>query len=207
MRRIVVVNLKGGCGKTTVSTHLAAAMSRSGARTALADMDRQRSALRWLALRPEDAAPIEGLDWSKGEEKASRKIERLIVDCPAGFRGAALDEMVKSADVLVTPLLPSVFDEMATLRFLKRLDRIKAIRKGKTGAVLVANRYRKGGRAAQALEAFIEGNGRELTARLSERAAYADLAARGLTAFDLNTKAAAALIEEWMPLIVAADRD
>ena len=65
MISVLVVNTKGGCGKTTVATNLAGAFAVDGARTALADVDRQRSSLQWLDLRPANVARIEGLDWTK----------------------------------------------------------------------------------------------------------------------------------------------
>ena len=58
MMIVLVANTKGGCGKTTVATHLAAALACHGHRTALADADRQRSSLGWARLRPGTAAPI-----------------------------------------------------------------------------------------------------------------------------------------------------
>ena len=65
MMIVLVANTKGGCGKTTVSTHLAAALACHGRRTALADADRQRSSLQWARLRPGSAALIVALDWSE----------------------------------------------------------------------------------------------------------------------------------------------
>jgi chromosome partitioning protein len=79
---VLVANTKGGCGKTTISTHLAAASAQNGQRTALADADRQRSSLAWTRLRPGTAAPIAGLDWSKATEAPPRGIERLVIDAP-----------------------------------------------------------------------------------------------------------------------------
>lgn len=63
MRAILVANVKGGCGKTTVATHLAAAFAAGGLNTVLADADRQRSSLLWCEMRPGHAAPIAPLDW------------------------------------------------------------------------------------------------------------------------------------------------
>lgn len=205
MRTVLVINTKGGCGKSTIATHLAAAFARSQAATTLADLDRQGSALKWLKLRPKDAAEISGVDWSKTFGKPPKRAMRLVMDAPAGLRGARLDEAIAMADAIVVPVLPSIFDELSTTRFLKRIDRIKAIRKGRTPTLLVANRYRRNGKAAKRLEDFIQRTERPLTARLTERAIYADLAVRGLTLFDLNTKAAMAVQEEWMSLIAAVD--
>ena len=110
-----------------------------------------------------------------------------------------------TAEAVVVPVLPSVFDEMATARFLGRLARIKSLRKGRKGLHVIANRVRAGSRAMARLTEFAENRDLIFTAILSERALYGDLATRGLTLFDLNTKAAAALIEEWMPLLTALE--
>ena len=80
MRRILIVNSKGGCGKTTFATTLAAAFAVRGERVFLADADRQRSSLGWLKRRPQGLPVIHGLDWSKGEHNMpSFKIGRAHV--------------------------------------------------------------------------------------------------------------------------------
>ena len=56
-RVVLVANLKGGTGKTTVSTHLAARLANEGHVTALLDLDPQHSALRWLARVPSRLFP------------------------------------------------------------------------------------------------------------------------------------------------------
>ena len=202
MKTIAVLNAKGGCGKTTLSTHLAVALSRSGVATTLADLDRQKSALRWHALRPEGAFPVKAVDWTQNIGGGLKKSARVVLDCPAALRGARLEDIVATAEAVVVPVLPSVFDEMATARFLGHLARIKSLRKG---LHVIANRVRAGSRAMARLAEFAENRDLIFTAILSERALYGDLATRGLTLFDLNTKAAAALIEEWMPLLTALE--
>ena len=205
MKTIAVLNAKGGCGKTTLSTHLEVALSRSGVATTLADLDRQKSALRWHALRPEGAFPVKAVDWTQNIGGGVKKSARVVLDCPAALRGARLEDIVATAEAVVVPVLPSVFDEMATARFLSRLARIKSLRKGRKGLHVIANRVRAGSRAMARLTEFAENRDLIFTAILSERALYGDLATRWLTLFDLHTKAAAALIEEWMPLLTALE--
>jgi chromosome partitioning protein len=54
MRTIAIINRKGGCGKTTATVNLAAALGESGRRTLLLDLDPQGSASTWLGAGPND---------------------------------------------------------------------------------------------------------------------------------------------------------
>jgi chromosome partitioning protein len=129
MMIVLVANTKGGCGKTTVATHLAAALARQGHRTALADADRQRLSLEWARLRPGTAAPITALDWSKGFTAPPKGLDRVVIDAPAAMKKKDAFELVRMADVIVVPVLPSVFDQGSTTAFLARLNQLKAVRK------------------------------------------------------------------------------
>ena len=61
MRHILVLNAKGGCGKSTIATNIASYYAVEGKSVALADFDPQRSSLDWLARRPADAPEIAGV--------------------------------------------------------------------------------------------------------------------------------------------------
>lgn len=51
MRTIMLMNAKGGCGKTTLATNLATWYADEGMKVALADFDPQMSTLDWLEAR------------------------------------------------------------------------------------------------------------------------------------------------------------
>jgi chromosome partitioning protein len=199
--RILVANAKGGCGKTTIATQLAAAFAAAGHLTVLADADRQRSSLGWLVRRPLRAATIVGLDWSKEVGVPPRRAERLVVDAAPALRGKRIAELVKTADLVLLPVLPSIFDETATRRFLDRLDKIGAIAKGGKSLAVVGNRIRAGTRAAEQLERAFAGIGHPLIARLRDSRFYADSAARGLSLFDARGYRADDLRRDWQPLL------
>ena len=206
MLRILVANAKGGCGKTTIATHLAAALSAAGHFTALADADRQGSSLGWLARRPRRAAPIAGLDWSREIAPPMLRTARLVVDAAPALRGRRIQRLVKAADLLVLPVLPSVFDETATRRFLDRLDRIGAVAKGKKPLAVVGNRIRAGTRAAERLEKFFAAIDRPIVARLRDSQAYPDVAIDGLSLFEAPGRRARDLSRDWKPLIEFIER-
>ena len=201
MISVLVANAKGGCGKTTVSTNLATAFANAGLRTALADNDRQRSCLTWLKRRPKDAAPIEGLDWSKATGKPPKDVERLVIDSGAGLASKRVQELLRQADLLVMPVLPSIFDETATKRFLKRVDELKPVRRGRKPVAIVGNRMRMGTRSSAELEDFLNAQGHDIATRLRDRAIYQDVARQGLGIFDLSPARRKGIAEDWLPLI------
>lgn len=201
MITVLVANPKGGCGKTTVATHLAAAFAQAGLRTALADADRQGSSLGWLRSRPDSAPAIQGLDWHGGPGKTPKQVDRLIIDAPAAMKMKKIEELLRLADVIVVPVLPSGFDEPVTGEFLKQLEALKPIRKSKTAVAIVRNRVQTGTRMAAKLDKFMLGVGHTGAGRLRHRLVYADVAGRGLSVFDLTGKQNEALREDWAPLL------
>jgi chromosome partitioning protein len=205
MLRVLVTNIKGGCGKTTIATNLAAAFAAGGFATGLAEVDRQRSSLSWLKLRDHGARAITGLDWRKEVGDSPSGLRRLVIDAPANLRMKHVDELIAEADLVVVPVLPSVFDEGSTERFLAKLDELKPIRKGRKTVALVANRLRPRSKAAQRLEGFLERLGQPIAARLGDRAIYGELAVQGLSIFDMDGQLVRPVRDEWRPLLNVID--
>jgi len=200
MITILIANSKGGCGKSTLSTNLAAAMALAGHEVMLADADRQKSSLRWAGRRPASAKPITAADWTKGPGEVPKKITRLIIDGPAGLRKDGFDDLVGAADLIVMPVLPSSFDQDASTAFLEKLDSLKSIRKNRKGVAIVGNRMRDRTRAAERLERFLSGQGHAVVTRLRDSTLYGEAALQGLSIFELKG-VRAPLREDWKPLI------
>ena len=201
MITVLVANTKGGCGKSTVATHLAAAFANAGLRTALADADKQGSSLGWVDQRPDTAGTVRALDWRDGPGKLPKHIDRLVIDSPAAMKMGKIDDMLRVADVIVVPVLPSGFDVAATGQFLKKLDSLKPIRKSKTAVAVVRNRVQLGTRAAGRLDSFMVGVGHKGVGRLRHRTIYTEVAGQGLSIFDLPGKEYQDLREDWAPLL------
>ena len=201
MLSVLVGNIKGGCGKTTIATHLAAAFAAAGHKTVIGDCDRQRSSLNWLHRRGPAAAPIIGLDWSKAVDHPPRDTQRLVIDAPAAMRHKAVEELIEIADVVVVPVLPSAFDEDATAHFLAKLAEVKVVRKNKRVVAVVGNRLRLGTRASAHLDTFFGGLGFPVVARLRDSQIYPTLAAEGLSLMDSSLRRARDYLPEWQPLL------
>jgi chromosome partitioning protein len=205
MRSILVANRKGGVGKTMTSITLAAALAGRGGSVALADADTQKSALRWLKHRPADVPAITGLDWTKAGSigDVPGRYDWLVIDAPGALKGGRAEALVAEADVALAPVLPSWFDGDATRRFLREVEELKRIRKGKVGVHVLANRVRPQQRATARLRAFFERIGQEPLAWITERSAYADLAEQGLSIFDRPQQVYAPMREQWAPVLDA----
>ena len=201
MRTVLVANIKGGCGKTTLATNLAVAFAVGGKAVALADADRQKSSLQWCALRPEGVPQVQALNWTKRIGEVPKGIDRVIIDAPAAMTPSQSEELIRQADAVLIPVLSSLFDEQATLRFLERIEEIKAIRKQRKGLALVANRIRVNSRATERLETFLREIGHEPAGRIADRAIYGELACQGLSLFDVNTRPAIETAVHWLPLL------
>lgn len=164
MKKIVVINIKGGCGKTTVSTNLASYYATKGIHSAIYDYDPQGSCMRWLKLRSTDRPNIYGVVAHKSAAKSVTmswqlrlppETERLIVDTPPGLKGSELIEQLKGADVILIPVLPSPLDIFATADFIRDLLLEVKIRMNKTAVGIIANRVKKNTLAFQSLERFL----------------------------------------------------
>lgn len=107
MRTIAIVNAKGGCGKTTIATSLAAALAWEGHVVALGDMDPQQSANDWLSQRPEEYPEIIAAEPHKGQLRAPAEADTLVLDTPAAVAGHELGNIVRRSQTILVPVLPS----------------------------------------------------------------------------------------------------
>lgn len=201
MRHIMVLNAKGGCGKSTLATNIASYFATEGAAVALADYDPQRSSLDWLERRPEDRAPIAAVaGFEDGLRKAPRNADVLVIDAPARSHGAELTDLVKHAETIVVPVLPSTIDMQATTSFLEELKNQTKIAKKQAKVAVVANRVRENTLIYDDLDEYLTKVRVPYIAALREAQNYVRAYTRGLGIFELPEYLAWPDWEEWEPL-------
>ena len=197
MKRIVVINAKGGCGKTTVTTNLASYYASKGVATALFDYDPQGSSMRWLKLRDSKMPEIYGVVAHKNAAKSVTMswqlrlpsgIQRLIIDSPPGLSGTDLKDQLKGADKILIPVLPSPLDMFATADFIRDLLLVAKIRVSDDRIGIIANRVKLNTVALRSLERFLESMNIPVVARLRDTQNYLRATSDGLGVHELKGK-------------------
>lgn len=215
MKRIVVINTKGGCGKTTVSTSLASYYAATGVHTALFDYDPQGSGMRWLKLRAADRPEIYGVVAHKNSAKAVTmswqlrlppQTQRLIIDTPPGLKGPDLKEQLKGADIILIPVLPSPLDIFATADFIRDLLLDVKVRLNETRVGIVANRVKKNTIAFQSLERFLSSLNIPVVAKLRDSQNYLHATEEGLGIHELKGKNTYVDKMHWKSLVEWLDK-
>ncbi len=200
MRAVLVVNPKGGAGKTTLATNLAGYFANQGKKTSLCDLDRQQSSLRWMAFRDPSLAPISG-HFAGGQIVLSLPAEAdwVVLDAPAGLQGYKLQDAIRAVDKILIPLVPSVFDLAATEDFLNSIR--GDIRSGRSRVGIVAMRVDPRTKAAGMLEEFLKHFDIPILTYLRNTQNYVNVATAGATVFDPPRARHKRDLEQWAPLL------
>jgi chromosome partitioning protein len=199
MRVIVVANPKGGAGKSTLATNVAGCLAAAGHSVMLGDIDRQQSSRQWLARRPSQLAPIQGWDVGDGPVvRPPKGVNRVVLDTPAGLHGKRLDATLRIADRMLIPVQASLFDIQATHDFVQALRAHRRAAEIELG--LVGMRVREHTKAHEQLHRYLQTLGVPVVAWLRETQNYVQLAARGLTLWDLAPGRVERDLEQWAPL-------
>ncbi len=201
MRHIMVMNAKGGCGKSTLATNIASYFVSQGASVALADYDPQRSSLDWLDRRPSNRAAIAAIaGFEEGLKHVPRNADYVIIDAPARSHGKELTDLVKHAETILVPVLPSTIDMQATSNFLEELKSVGKVERKQAKIATVANRVRDNTLIFDDLDEYLTKMRVPYVAALREAQNYVRAYTRGLGIFELPEYLAWPDWEEWEPL-------
>jgi len=208
--KIVVMNTKGGCGKTTVATNLASYCISQGYATDLFDYDTQGSSTQWLKARDPDLPSIRGVAAHKPPQagmtrswqmRISEQTRYVIQDTPAGHVGFDLDDRVSESDIILVPVLPSAIDIHSTANFIRDLLLVGKARARNKRIAIIANRTRVRTRSLDMLERFLRNLDIPVIAHIRDTQNYVRAAERGVGVCELAERAAQRDVVPWTSIL------
>jgi chromosome partitioning protein len=211
MLTILIINSKGGSGKTTLTTNIASYYASKKVKTAIMDYDYQGSSMQWLKTRPGHAEKIHGANAAPPKGATIQRsaqvwiptdAEIVIIDAPAGAKGLLLQELVRKANFIVIPVAPSPIDIHATADFVKELFLFGGARTSKAKIAVVANRVRSTSTTVYAsLERFLGSLKLPFLTSIRDSEIYLHAVEKGLGVFEMDEVTTVAERRELMPIL------
>lgn len=209
MQRILVLNPKGGSGKTTIATNLASYFATQGDRPLLSDNDHQGSSARWLKKRKPEQPFIHGVAAAEQNSRLTRTFqtrvppdaEHVVIDTPAAVPPRDLPEVTKNADVIIVPVMPSDIDIHACSRCIADLLLIAKIKREEYRLGVVANRVKRNTVVYQSLMKFLQTLRIPIIATLRDSQNYVRAAELGVGLHEMKPQLVAQDLEDWRPMI------
>lgn len=216
IRRVTVLNWKGGCGKSMISANLASYFAVHDAKTVIIDHDPQGTTLRWLSQRDESRPLIHGINATAKSGSMTRSFnmrlppgtQRVIIDTPAGTRGLELQELVRETDYILIPVLPSDADIHSAAGFIAELLLDARVRASGAKVGIVANRVKTNTVIYQSLNRFLKQLQFPLITSLRDSQQYVRAAEQGLGIHEIRPASRIAReLKQWQPIIDWIERD
>lgn len=209
MQRIVVLNPKGGSGKTTIAINLASHYALHGQRPVLMDYDPQGSSARWVQKRDKTQARIHLIKAFERDPRVTRTFQlripdgtgRVIVNTPAAIEAQEMPELTRTADKILVPVLPSDIDIHACSRCVQNLLLIAKVQRNDHRLGIIANRVRRNTLIYQSLSRFLNTLGIPIVATLNDSQNYVRAAEQGMGLEEMKPYQVAHDLAAWQSLL------
>ncbi|MFA6985729.1 MAG: ParA family protein [Arenimonas sp.] len=203
MRTVLVASSKGGAGKSTIATNLAAHFALEGKRTVMIDADRQKSSTHWSEKRAGLSSAVLPIDATRRgwEKHVPGDTQFAVIDAPAGSMADDLEAFLERADAVLVPVNPSMIDLEATVPFLDSLAAHPRVKKGKLPVALVGNRLKPWTSASQQAMGQLKSWPYPLVGQLRDTQAYVLMVALGKSVFDYHSEQIRGHQDDWAPLL------
>jgi chromosome partitioning protein len=209
MKRIVVLNPKGGSGKTTLAINLASYYASCQQKPVLMDFDPQGSTVRWVKKRQQAQAPIHVIAAFENDARTTRAFQmrvppgttHVIVDTPAALDSPRMPDITRDAHKIIVPVLPSDIDIHACSRCIRDLLLVAKIRREDDRLGVVANRIRRNTLTYQSLIRFLQTLGIPIITTIRDSQNYVRAAELGMGVHEMKSYIAREDVEQWAPLI------
>ena len=148
-RRIVVVNPKGGSGKSTLSVNISGYLAVTDRKVALIDLDPQGSSSHWLGKRPAESPSIHAafVNTKPGERinlsvSLPEDTDIVVIDTPATLTRKEISDITVGSHAIIIPVMPSELDIHSASRLIANLLHIARFSRKNLRLGIIANRVK-----------------------------------------------------------------
>jgi chromosome partitioning protein len=186
LHKIVILNPKGGCGKTTLATNLASYFAKRGPPPTLVDCDPGGYSMRWINKRPADRPQIYGITDYEHCARSDRPLRswqgsnEQIVDLPAALSPEQLFHETYDANSVLIPVVPSEIDIYSAASFIADLLLVAQFDRRNRNLAIVANRTRHRTKSYKMLMRFLTSLKIPIVAQLRDSQNFVHAAANGI---------------------------
>lgn len=208
-QRILVLNAKGGCGKTTVATNLACQFANEGHSTTLIDYDPQCSSTEWLEMRPSHLPAIHSIAAHRNNSRTTsawhfripQDTTRVVVDTPARLDDMTAIKLIREADTVLIPVIASSIDVRAATRFIENLLKSPELRNSHKRIAVIGNRAHTDNKSFASLQCFLKTHSIPFLTSLRATKNYIRAAEEGIGVQELALKNTQIDVDLWRSLV------
>ncbi len=197
-RIIVVINQKGGTGKTTLALNLAAGLARRGS-THLVDADPQRSITQWVGMGGGSSGLPAVAQLADNPTAVLNRLARshryVVVDCPPRAQGDAVTAIMRMAHLALIPVLPSPIDLWASVDMAVAVNQARQHNPDLRACLVLNQMESRNALSRDMREAVAEFDVPVLTASMQRRAAYRSAAVEGVSVYGLGKRGQTAVAD------------
>lgn len=209
MQKIIVLNPKGGSGKTTLAVNLASHFAMQNLKPTLLDLDEQGASVRWTSKRNPLQPTLYAINPFEHKSKVTRSFairvpidsKMVIVDTPAGLETQRLHSLTCDAHAILVPVLPSAIDIHAAARCISDLLMVAKIKRQEQRIAIIANRVKCNTVMYQSLMRFLHSLQIPIVATLRDTQTYVRSTENGVGIFEMPRNKVSTDLAQWQPLI------
>lgn len=195
-KKISILNPKGGCGKTTLSSNLGSSLLLNGYKTLLIDTDPQGTLRDWKSMDENDNQPqiivIDRPNLQKDLTSIAINFDYLIIDGAAKLQDM-ITFAVKNSDVVLIPIQPSAADIWACEALIHLIKARQEVTDGIPKAAFIISRQIKNSNLARDIdEALKQFSFPVFNSRTTQRVIYGEALSSGKSVFNIESSEEAA---------------
>lgn len=190
IKKVSILNPKGGCGKTTISSNLAARLSLENEKVLLIDTDPQGTLRDWKSMDHDDRQPqvviLDRPNLQKDLSQIAKSFSYIVIDGAAKLQDM-IAFAVRNSDLVLIPVQPSAADIWACEPLIELVRARQEVANGSPKVAFTISRQIKNSNLAKDIDDTLKQFSIPiLSSRTTQRVIYSEALSSGKSVFDLD---------------------